>query len=223
MSEVNLEGIQGCMCTSAGKICATKKQKMTADAIEIMEEVKAGKRELTEDDVVQVMRAPNGHYMMNAYLYGLGIDMRATHPNCCTYEQLAGWLRDKKSGYPQLISLLANYLKNGESVEIQYLTEVDPKYETCEELRYRHMYGKLPLITINSVLTEKGRNPINPGEKISGEDLEKAISHVRNIATTFLGSFYAIWGKIAFEDNSLLVSVERPVFDRNLQSRHSAE
>jgi len=219
MSDVNLEGIQGCMCTSAGKICATKEQKMTADAIEIMEAVKAGRKELTEDDVISVMRAPYGHYMLNSYLYDLGIDMRATGPNCCTYKQLAGWLIDKKSGYPQLISLLANYLKNGKSVEIQYLTEVDPKYEPCKELRYRHMFGKLPLITINSVLTEKGRNPIKTGEQISEEDLERAISHVRNITTTFLGSFYAIFGKVAFADNSLLVSVERPVFDRNLQSR----
>jgi hypothetical protein len=217
MSEVNLEGIQGCMCTNAGKICATKEQKMTEDAIEIMEAVKAGRKELTEDDVVSVMRAPNGHYMMDEYLRDLGIDMRATHPTCCTYEQLAGWLIDKKSGYPQLISLLASYLKNGESVEVQFMADVDPAYEPVKELRHIHVNRKLALITINSVLTEKGRNPIKPGEQISKEDLEMAISHVGYLIENFQGWFYAGFGKVVFAAKGL-VAIERPVFDRNLQS-----
>ncbi len=217
MSDVNLEGLRGCMCTNAGRICPTKEEEMTEKAKDIMEEITSGKRELSEDDVIQVLNTRYGRKMLDKYLLNLGIDMQRTHPNCCTSEQLNCWLLDKKSGYPQLISLLANYLKNDEGVEIKFLVEFYREWAPFEELHYGELDVTLPLITINSVLTEKGRNPIKPGEQISEEDLERALSYVRNTMTTYLDGLYGLIGKVAFSDNSSLVSIEKPIFDRNLQ------
>lgn len=185
--------------------------KLEQDATELIWKIHDGTEELTEDNVVQLANTVGGLSFLEEYAAEMGIDLLATHPNCCSKETLVGWLRDKNSGYPQLLSLLASYLK-GSDISIRVK---NPGFFGPMEISH-----PIPLISINSTLTMKGRNPIRPEEVIGGENLERAVAYTRSI---ILSNSLACFGDPETPECSTVVPVDpedavciaEPAFVRN--------
>ncbi len=200
--------------------------KLEGEAAELIWGIWHGTEELTEDNVAFLAKTVGGLSFLKEYAAEMGIDLLATDPNCCSRETLIGWLRDKNSGYPRLLSMLAGHFK-GSDISLKVKNPNFPYLSPIEEISY-----PIPLISINSTLTMKGLNPVKPSlipvgmrfrqEFISGEDLERAVDYARSIILSSLRfcDVYPTTDGVSCDlaqpvEPDLAVCIEEPTFIRN--------